>query len=316
MFVFGLLAAILGNCLIGVGQTLQKLSLNRIASLSYLPPTRSSPYNRHATAPPPAVPLLARAKDKTWLSGIACVYLGEAFGNWVALSFVSAAVVTPLGIVAVLVNALCAERWLGEVVGRRQRRGYAVVALGVLVVLIASPKPKSDADANADVGGGGEGGDATMMRTTTTTAQLLDECCGSRTFVLGMLALVVAAALPAVHLLRRQYRIRRGSVVDAGLTAGRRRGSKPGDGPGSAGAGGDLYAHVAVCALLGAISITCGKVLSVLAREKATATATLASSSTPDERTGTLPFLGIVGLLVLSIVGQEFFRQHAYARFP
>ena len=42
--------------------------------------------------------------------------IGEVFGNWAALSYLSPAAVTPLGAVSVIVNAILARRWLSETI--------------------------------------------------------------------------------------------------------------------------------------------------------------------------------------------------------
>jgi uncharacterized membrane protein len=58
---------------------------------------------------------------------------GEICGNWLALSLASAAVVTPMGIMSVVVNAVLAQRFLGEVVGREKRRGYYAIMVRPLI---------------------------------------------------------------------------------------------------------------------------------------------------------------------------------------
>lgn len=70
-------------------------------------------------------------------------YCGEIFGNWVALSLVSAAVVTPLGIVAVLVTALLSQKYLDEVITSRQKLGYLLIIIGVFLILYVAPKSES-----------------------------------------------------------------------------------------------------------------------------------------------------------------------------
>ncbi|KAI8921979.1 hypothetical protein DFJ77DRAFT_436352 [Powellomyces hirtus] len=307
MFLFGLLAAILGNCAIGTGQTLQKYALNHLASLTYLPRRRPNPATGivpHA----PAIPIATRLRNRTWLTGLLMTYLGEACGNWIALSFVSAAVVTPLGIVAVIVNAVLANRYLGEQVGRRQRRGYALVALGVLVVLIAAPKQAAGAEY------------------TETSGEVLRECCGTRSFFMGLGILISAAGAVMTVLL---------NAARAGHSGFMRKSRAIG------GKNADLYLHVAVCSLLGGITITCGKILSVLARLQATqrslsipaaevvattvsknATATISASDTTipahvaSNASAVFPLFCILVLLVCSIIATEYFRQQAYARYP
>ncbi|KAJ1332549.1 hypothetical protein BSLG_008851 [Batrachochytrium salamandrivorans] len=145
MFIQGLAVAALGSICIGIGQTLQKLALNRIAQQHHLPTqTLSVSRRRYAKAIQPQLQLsgFERFSNKLWLAGISLSYFGE-LGNWIALSFASAAVVTPLGIVSVLTNVFLAQRFLGEQISQRQRRGYMFVLVGVLGILIVAPKGES-----------------------------------------------------------------------------------------------------------------------------------------------------------------------------
>ncbi|KAJ3043995.1 hypothetical protein HDV00_003523 [Rhizophlyctis rosea] len=128
MFLWGLLAAILGSSAIGAGQVLQKYAVNRLANH---PPTVAG--SRRSTE-------ASRITDVRWILGIVLTYIGEIGGNFVALSYLSAAVVTPLGIIAVIVNAYLAERFLKEPISPQQRTGYLVTLLGVLIILWAAPK--------------------------------------------------------------------------------------------------------------------------------------------------------------------------------
>eukprot|EP00158_Paraphelidium_tribonemae_P001719 Partr_v1_DN24716_c0_g1_i2_m37405 putative NIPA-like domain containing len=117
-FAVGLTAALIGNCILGAGQCIQKYALNN------LPPRSSS-----------------RLSSPVWLVGLMLAYLGE-FGNVIAISYASASIVAPLGIISVFANALMASRLLGEkITGRRQREGYLWICLGVGLVLLIAPKP-------------------------------------------------------------------------------------------------------------------------------------------------------------------------------
>ena len=74
-----------------------------------------------------------------WLGGICLSYLGEA-GNILALSYVSAAVVAPLGIFSVLTNLYLAQTFLGEYMSDEQKNGYYLVLMGVFGILLCAPK--------------------------------------------------------------------------------------------------------------------------------------------------------------------------------
>ncbi|KAI9032412.1 magnesium transporter NIPA-domain-containing protein [Hyaloraphidium curvatum] len=149
MLIAGLIAALCGNVFIGAGQTLQKYALNRLSrgdgrpprtpasTARRLLPRRAKDYEQRTGRP--------RYTDQTWLAGIMLNYLGEICGNWLALSLTSAAVVTPLGITSVVVNAVLAQKFLGEVIGPVQRRGYYSIMLGVLLIILSAPR-NSDED--------------------------------------------------------------------------------------------------------------------------------------------------------------------------
>src|SRR4051812_27955847 len=105
-FFWGLIAALAGNSIIGLGNCLQKYALTRGASLSTSrlrqdsnnSDTKFSLSNRSQPLLPTASPTVpesySRFKDRTWFMGISLVYLGELCGNWVALSLIPASVVT------------------------------------------------------------------------------------------------------------------------------------------------------------------------------------------------------------------------------
>jgi hypothetical protein len=60
-----------------------------------------------------------------------------------ALSLVSAAIVTPLGIVSVLVTALLSSTFLKETITTRQLQGYSLICVGVLINLFAAPRAET-----------------------------------------------------------------------------------------------------------------------------------------------------------------------------
>lgn len=175
-FLLGVSAAILGNFLIGAGQTLQKYALNRLAvvldgdgggtgrrSSKVFKSTISSSSSSSSTATGATTASTAlkrsistsalaspksgggsRFYDRRWLLGFLMCYSGEIGGNWIALSLVSAAVVTPIGILSVLINALLASIYLGETLNQRAKTGYALISFGVLILLFASPKSSAN----------------------------------------------------------------------------------------------------------------------------------------------------------------------------
>ncbi|RGB37607.1 magnesium transporter NIPA-domain-containing protein [Rhizophagus diaphanus] len=154
-FFWGLIAALAGNSIIGLGNCLQKYALTRGAALStsrlrqdqedqdtnnsdtkFLLSNRSQPLL--PTASPTAPGSYSRFKDRTWFMGISLVYLGELCGNWVALSLMPASVVTPLGILGVVVNAILAKFLLDELISFRQTKGYIWILSGVLTTILFS----------------------------------------------------------------------------------------------------------------------------------------------------------------------------------
>ncbi|KAJ2549654.1 hypothetical protein EV175_004365 [Coemansia sp. RSA 1933] len=89
----------------------------------------------------------ARYTSKAWVLGLLLNYTGEVFGNSVALSYLSASVVAPLGIIAVLVNLVLAERFIGERITPNQRYGFSVIMAGVGLILLVAPRKSAAADA-------------------------------------------------------------------------------------------------------------------------------------------------------------------------
>ncbi|GET02026.1 magnesium transporter NIPA4 [Rhizophagus clarus] len=149
-FFWGLIAALAGNSIIGFGNCLQKYALTRGASLSTSrlqqdsdnSDTNFSLSNRSQPLLPTASPTVpgsySRFKDRKWFMGISLVYLGELCGNWVALSLIPASVVTPLGILGVVVNAILAKFFLDEQISFRQTKGYIWILSGVLITILFS----------------------------------------------------------------------------------------------------------------------------------------------------------------------------------
>ncbi|KAJ2696090.1 hypothetical protein H4R19_005778 [Coemansia spiralis] len=170
-FVLGLCAAVAGNVVIGAGQCLQKHALNRLQreheaqrELELEGGVDSSVSGRsEAVAYASTLEVRARSgsvvggrspstvaarrngpraryTSKAWVAGLAMNYAGELCGNSVALSYLSAAVVAPLGIIAVIVNLVLAERFLGERITSNQRFGFSVITAGVACILLVAPR--------------------------------------------------------------------------------------------------------------------------------------------------------------------------------
>jgi drug/metabolite transporter (DMT)-like permease len=148
-FFLGVAAAMAGNCVIGVGQCLQKMALNRMHPQSHAHKSTTLPTtNQRAKTLRSAkkdTPEPSRVRDPLWIGGIVLSYLGDIFGNWIGMAFAPAAAITPLGIVSVFVGALLAQRWLKETITPVQKRGYAWIFLGVALILYAAPKAAPDA---------------------------------------------------------------------------------------------------------------------------------------------------------------------------
>ncbi|KAJ3124112.1 hypothetical protein HK098_001381 [Nowakowskiella sp. JEL0407] len=136
----GVLASLLGSLCVGIGSFLQKYALNTLAATPLPTHDSNKVHSRHTNN----VPFFTRFCSFTWLLGFALAYLGDFCGNWLALSFVSASLVTPLGIVSVMTSAFLASKYLGETITHQQRRGYILISFGVLLILIFAPKPDSD----------------------------------------------------------------------------------------------------------------------------------------------------------------------------
>ncbi|KAJ1943872.1 hypothetical protein EC988_006127, partial [Linderina pennispora] len=175
-FFVGLTAALLGNVVIGTGQCLQKYALNKLqrewetrrvehsvgTSVAYEAGYSSSldirsrsnsltgpSFSQRAVtaAQPSENGPRPRYTEKLWIVGLLMNYAGELFGNSVALSYLSASVVAPLGIIAVIVNMVLAERFLGERITPNQRYGFMVIMAGVGCILLVAPRKAAADDA-------------------------------------------------------------------------------------------------------------------------------------------------------------------------
>ncbi|CAI2168175.1 18494_t:CDS:2 [Funneliformis geosporum] len=138
-FFWGLIAALAGNSIIGLGNCLQKYALTRGESRFKTSSNQDDTHTQPLLPTTSPVPVTySRFKDRTWFIGISLVYLGELCGNWVALSLIPASVVTPLGILGVVVNAILAKFLLYEQISFRQTKGYIWILIGVLLTILFS----------------------------------------------------------------------------------------------------------------------------------------------------------------------------------
>jgi uncharacterized membrane protein len=186
----GLAAAVVGNTVIGAGQTMQKYAVNRAA-----------------TAPRP------RWRDPLWLAGITVNILGELCGNFVALSYASASVVAPLGAVSLVVNGVLAATVLGEPIRPRHRLGYAYLILGVLVLVLVAPGGGRDSSNS----GGGNAAAAAAEPAHALTVDELGEHLRAPAFLAYLAVLVGAGAFLGVRFVRRRLRTAEGHVVLAAI---------------------------------------------------------------------------------------------------
>ncbi|KAJ1969203.1 hypothetical protein IWQ62_000768 [Dispira parvispora] len=369
-FLLGIGAAVIGNCVIGAGQCLQKYALNRLQTTYALPssltrsqtkpPSRStgsSATNAHGwgqsgiarngpmarnsshsgentvdmgsvaktsrTSPLPVhrdllsldldtsvIPAsthelwqqytVPRYQDRLWLLGVGLNYCGEIFGNSLALSYLSAAVVTPLGIIAVLVNLFTAQRVLGERISRVQKRGCGWIVLGVCCILFVAPK---DATFIPQTG----------LRADPPAQQFLKFLSAAHPFTL--LTILI--------------------LIQLGLTATASRARHP------------LVLYVLIASLFGSINIMASKTITTYLRLLTTSLVdngpaspfpvegfpevvtsvddtsilTSALSIFSYELSPGLPLfawstLGVLVTLAISVVGQEYYKQQALSRYP
>lgn len=122
--------AVLGNCFIGIGQIIQKWSIlkkNEIRDGTLFPVKDFCGYSASGSPVPPYT--------RWWLLGICMSYSGEVLANGVGLAFAPAGIISPLGMISVLVNVVAARWWLGEPMKSQQLRGYFVIFCGVSCLL-------------------------------------------------------------------------------------------------------------------------------------------------------------------------------------
>ncbi|KAI3657314.1 hypothetical protein MP638_005015 [Amoeboaphelidium occidentale] len=246
MFLVGFLASFLGNCVIGAGQCLQKYGLNRLEDEDKKLKLKRS-----------------RVNSSHWLAGIALVYFGEMFGNWVGLSLASAAVITPLGIVSVLVNAILASKFLGEKIDKKQQEGYGYIILGVFMIILVAPKK--------------DGQIISGMNNITAWLQFLDHS----NFIMVVLILLFGALIAVYQLIVSKKQ--------------------------------SIYNFVVTAALFASINVITSKTISLYFRASVLQQDTIKND---DDLTPSRSALFVLfSTLILSIIGQEVFRQQAYGKF-
>lgn len=76
-------------------------------------------------------------KSKLWWLGIILMTVGEA-GNFLAYGFAPASIVSPLGVVALIVNCLIAPLMLHEKFRKRDPLGVIVAIIGVVIVVLSA----------------------------------------------------------------------------------------------------------------------------------------------------------------------------------
>jgi hypothetical protein len=85
----------------------------------------------------------SRFVDTQWFFGIVLNYLSE-FGNWYAITLSPASLITPLGIVSVLVNVTLANLVLKETITANQSKGYFLMLIGVFIILYSAPRKQKN----------------------------------------------------------------------------------------------------------------------------------------------------------------------------
>ena len=116
-FLIGVSLAVVGNSLIACSLTLQKYCVNLEVSTG----------------------VKAQSMKLFWAS-VAGMILGEV-GNFTAFGFASQTVVSPLGAVSVIMNAVLAAAFLNEKIFCRTMLGIALTLLGSITIVIFSPPP-------------------------------------------------------------------------------------------------------------------------------------------------------------------------------
>lgn len=122
--VIGIVLAVAGNLVISMGLNVQKYvhNLNDVKPEAERVPFTASP---------------------VWWLGLAGTVAGE-LGNFLAFGFAGADIVTPLGAVAVVSNAVLACVFLGELFRIRDALGVLLTCLGTVLIVIKAPASDRD----------------------------------------------------------------------------------------------------------------------------------------------------------------------------
>lgn len=318
-YLAGLTAAILGNVVIGAGQCMQKYALNHLqqdwethqqaiqlegggSSTSSCTNSMNAPYSTSLDIHSTSNDLLAqrhRSRDtytrqrsdslgaahsgsnegprprytsKLWILGLLLNYAGEMFGNSLALSYLSASVVAPLGIISVIVNLLLAEKFIGERVTPTQRYGFLAIMAGVGCILLVAPRKPAASDA----------------------IQFVEIVSTSGILMLFALYYLIQACL--IVLIRKGHQ--------------------------------SLFLYVLVASLFGSMNVMVSKIFTMFMRLKMSFSAmpnpadivfygaASAYTARPLLFFLTGPQIIAAVVMVLSIVGQESFRQQALGKYP
>eukprot|EP00003_Mantamonas_plastica_P025308 TRINITY_DN4924_c0_g1_i2.p1 TRINITY_DN4924_c0_g1~~TRINITY_DN4924_c0_g1_i2.p1 ORF type:complete len:398 (-),score=114.02 TRINITY_DN4924_c0_g1_i2:157-1254(-) len=115
----GILLAILGNFLISLSLNITKHA-----------------HNINQNGPHPEVPY---TQMPIWWLGMMTMALGE-LGNFTAYAFAPATLVSPLGAVTIIANAMLASTFLGETMRRRDKVGCVFTVLGGVILVMFAPQ--------------------------------------------------------------------------------------------------------------------------------------------------------------------------------
>eukprot|EP00003_Mantamonas_plastica_P025307 TRINITY_DN4924_c0_g1_i1.p1 TRINITY_DN4924_c0_g1~~TRINITY_DN4924_c0_g1_i1.p1 ORF type:complete len:277 (-),score=41.08 TRINITY_DN4924_c0_g1_i1:83-817(-) len=118
----GILLAILGNFLISLSLNITKHA-----------------HNINQNGPHPEVPY---TQMPIWWLGMMTMALGE-LGNFTAYAFAPATLVSPLGAVTIIANAMLASTFLGETMRRRDKVGCVFTVLGGVILVMFAPQVSS-----------------------------------------------------------------------------------------------------------------------------------------------------------------------------
>lgn len=126
----GILTAIIGNILISLALNMQKYVHSKINDRN-----ESNDEYKYLD-------------ETTWWVGMILLIVGE-LGNFIAYSFASAAIVAPLGTVALIANTIFAPLILKEEFRKRDLYGIVLAIVGAILVVTSSKQDEKKIDAGA-----------------------------------------------------------------------------------------------------------------------------------------------------------------------